>query len=87
MSELHVYRNDVIEWYVASSLEDAVAVAREYLDKTIGLHDDEMDLNLVQEPDNKILSIVDENSDTTKARRCSTWARLNGRGFLCTTEF
>lgn len=82
---LHVYRNDVTEWFVAESLGDAVEVAREYLGEVCEMDPAEMDLDFSQEPDNKPLTMDDDGTRVVKS--AAEWAAENGKGFLMTTEY
>jgi len=86
---LHLYRNDVTEWFSAATLEEAVSHARTYLSEICGIADErDMDLDLRQEPDDKLLTLTDEcdaNDKTTKT--AAEWARETGPGFFMTTEY
>lgn len=98
---MHVFKNQVVEWVVAYDLNDAVRVMREYLSQQFPLRCDEVEgqdwswacFNFVQESDRKILTVVDERLATKSGRprrlrrSCARWARENGRGFLCSTEW
>jgi hypothetical protein len=87
MPELHVYANKIVDWVVAASPEDAIAVAREHA-KSIGCADEEADLDgYVQEPDDKVLKIDWHYNGVKVAKTCVEWAAFNGRGFLCSTEY
>ncbi len=87
MSVLHVYANSVVEWYVTESLEAAIDVARAHLRDVVGVSEDEMDLDLEQEPDDKMLRITEDGLYEHREQTCAVWAVENGPGFLCSTEF
>lgn len=96
---LHVFRNTVVEWVVAWSIEDARQVMREYLHQQYPPRFDERGFDwseacwsFKQEPDSKILKIrFDETTKRGKLRSrrmsCRRWAEQHGRGFLCSTEY
>lgn len=92
MSELHVFKNDVIDWVVAESVEDAKLAHDQYM-KDIGADPYGADLYEADElewkaePDDKVLSITDDDEGCRIEKTCATWAREKGRGFLCSTEF
>lgn len=87
MSTLHVYANDVKEWFVATSRDEAITVARAYLRDVCGVGEDEMDLEFDQEPDDKMLRITTDGLYEIREQTCAAWAKENGVGFLCSTEF
>lgn len=84
---LHVYANSVTEWFVAESVDTAIDAARTHLRDVCGVTADEMDLDFTQEPDTKILRIWDDAHETQSVKTCVEWAKENGPGFLCSTEF
>lgn len=84
---LHLYRNQVIEWFAAPSLEECVVMARNYQSEVVGMADEDMDLEFVQEPDDKPLTLVDEDDGSTETKTAVAWAAENGRGFFMTTEY
>jgi hypothetical protein len=80
---LHVYSNDVTEWIIAYSPEDAIKVWEE----DVG-YEYELDNGIfVLESDDKELSIhnVDEGGSETYTMR--EWAEKMGRSYLCSTEY
>ena len=83
---MNVYANNVIEWVVADSVEDAREVMREhYRNWDCGpIEEADMDFEIV--PGDKVLSLDEGNEQTTK-RTAKEWAALKGRGFLMTTEY
>jgi hypothetical protein len=101
--QLHVFANDVTEWVVAYSPEDAVKVWEETVGETYIL--DEYGGVFEQEPDDKELTIDEEETIKEKAapvggvlvesREYSkvyratmrAWADARGRSFLCSTEY
>lgn len=91
VKKLHVYANGVVDWFVAESLDDAKVVAAQYFDDC-GTPEDERDFDLEQEPDDKPLRIYNEfaprdAADPFITDTCAAWAKQNGRGFLCSTEW
>lgn len=94
LGQLHVYRNDVVEWVVALSAADAAVVMAANLlqngyDETFLR--DEADLNFALEPENKVITIHEYWTGTgangPERLSCREWADTHGRGFLCTTEY
>lgn len=87
---LHVYRNRVIEWVVAESPEQALHLLAVYLVEECGYDPSEVDAQLTQEPDDKMLSMLCDGPDTHIEERvtktCAEWAAEHGPGFLGTTE-
>lgn len=85
MADLHVFTNDA-EWYVAESLEDALAAQREQTGFTA---EDQEPSEWGQLDDDGLLSIrVDEEcAEPAVSKTCREWAAEKGRGFLCSTEF
>lgn len=79
-SKLHVFRNDC-DWYVAISPEDAAQACQE----VTGLDPDEIDAFRPLDDDSDLLIRDDDGNKTVKT--CAEWARENGRGFLCSTEW
>lgn len=85
MGDLHVFTNDV-EWYVASTLDDALAAQRE----NTGFDAQDQDREeWGQLDDESPLSVfMDEDcSEPAVSKTCREWAAERGRGFLCSTEF
>jgi hypothetical protein len=84
MGTLHVYCNDVTDWVISESAEEAEEMAI----KELGYEpDDDEYLNFTQEPDDKVLSIWDEDGDIKDAKTCAEWCKSYGKGFLCSTEY
>lgn len=83
---LHLYRNEN-EWFVAASLEAAIEVAREWQSAHCGLDDEEVDLELRQEPDDKPMTLEDEDDGTRQTLTCAEWAAQHGAGFFTSLEF
>jgi len=65
MAKLHVYHCEC-DWVIAKSPEDALAV----LDEQIGEHYDLKPDDVIQEPDDKELSIWTDNSPTPDSCKC-----------------
>lgn len=80
MSELHVFRNQVIDWVIAASPEDADAVCVDYYD------DPPDDPGAwIQLPDDRVLWIIEDGVRVEKT--CAEWVAQKGRGFIASTEF
>ena len=82
-TELHVYRNEVIDWVIASSPEDAARVWEEH---TSGAPYPEEYGTWRQLPDSDVLPMNDE-VEGHREMTCAKWASLNGRSFLGSTEY
>ena len=94
--KLHVYANDVTEWVIAYSPEDAIKVWEELVGET---HDLENFGEFYQEDDEKKITFFneDENTEIPKnAEKISElsyratfreWADTLGRSFFCSTEY
>ena len=81
---MHVYENNVIEWVVAESVDDAKKVLREhYQNWDCG---DEIDLDFKQTPDERVLTRDECRGDAVR-KTAADWAKEVGRGFLMTTEY
>ena len=83
--ELHVFRDDY-EWYIASSIADAMAAQREFS----GIDENDQDAEYwYQLPDESSLAIAPGEMDDWKVetKTCATWIAEKGRGFLCSTEY
>lgn len=86
---MHVYRNRVVEWFIAESVEHARELAAAY-GEDYGVDESEIDLEFTQEPDDKPLRIFgmdagDDDAEVTKT--CAEWAASEPVGFLCSTEY
>lgn len=78
---LHVWTDDA-EWVVASSLDDVRAVLREHRGD-----DDILIEDFTKLPDDKVITISDEDGSGKTSKTAAEWAAENGRGFLCSTEY
>lgn len=87
-NSLHVFSDDDgCDSVVAYSAEDAWAVWQE---QTGEKRDDYPDKRWEQDPDEEPLSILEETDEGEMVRTTRTraeWCALNGRGFLCSTEW
>lgn len=87
---MHVFANDVVEWFVAASVEDAKTAAKEFWDSNGITYEDEH-LEFGQVPDQKVLEMTtgyDERGRSITARKTAAeWANSSPRGFLMTTEY
>ena len=85
---MHVFKNEITEWVIAESPEDAVAVFLEHVGGTREDHED-YDFDFVQCPDGEPLTIRTDDGPAGTERRtqtCAEWAAEEGRGFLASTE-
>lgn len=88
---LHVY-SDGFEWYTGETLGHAYGAREDYSGVTL---DEDNSLELV--PDHHPISIwtdpegaiayPDDDGAETLVLTAAEWARREGRGFLCTTEY
>ncbi len=95
LNVLSVYSNDVTDWVIAYSREDAVKVWEQTAGESYNIEDCG---EFVKEEDNKNITFFDEDSNTTipvNATRvsdrmfratCREWADTLGRSFFCSTE-
>lgn len=86
MPELHVFTDDGTEWYIAATLDDALAAQREHT----GIGPDDQDREYWTEvPDESELGIYldEEREAEATTKTCAEWAAEKGRGFLCSTEY
>jgi hypothetical protein len=82
--ELKCYRNDVVEWVIAFSPEDATDVWCELMGET---KEDYSDGWTEVDPDSS-LKIVDEyDSAKVNEKMVSEWIKEKGRCYLCSTEY
>jgi hypothetical protein len=102
MKKLHVFANDVVDWVVAESPEDADLIMKEYYGgdyepeeygEFIQLKDDE-EITILEEdtlispqlPDK--CTIIEKTEWTRRVKATArAWADCEGRGFLCSTEY
>lgn len=85
MSDLKVFNNDVVEWVVAHSAEDANAILVE-MGQTLDPTDDPIEWQECPPEEEWTL----DDADGKGARETHTfadWASLKGRGYLGTTEY
>lgn len=80
-SNLYVW-TDKTEWVVASTIEDVREVLREHRRE-----DDIVLGDFAKLPDDKLITIVDEDGVLKTSKTAAEWAAENGRGFLCSTEY
>ena len=78
---MRVYRNEVVDWVVAESPEDASKAWEETCGDTYSVEDNG---EWEAEPDDKLLKVEDDGGTTEQT--CAEWVAA-GRGFLCSTEF
>ena len=80
-SNLYVW-TDKTELVVASTIEDVREVLREHRRE-----DDIVLGDFAKLPDDKLITIVDEDGVLKTSKTAAEWAAENGRGFLCSTEY
>lgn len=81
-----VYTDD-ISHYVAESLDDLQEILREECELEAGT-DYELDDWKIVDPEETITIIEDDEvPGCRKTYTAGRWAELNGRGFLCSTEY
>lgn len=86
---LHLYRNQATDWFAAASLEHAKLVAREHYAADDLDEDDVAYLidGLEFVPDDKLLTLDDEETETKRQQTAFAWANENGPGFWATTNY
>jgi hypothetical protein len=84
---LRVWRNDVIEFFVASSAEDAAEFLTEQRKQEGSDPPDEDDAQFSACPDDKLLTIYLDTDEGQVTKTAAEWCVANGRGFLCSTEY
>jgi hypothetical protein len=90
MSELRVFKNDVVDWVIATSREDAIKVVNEHYGFDCEI---EGGADFIECPMDEDLTIVfedgvrgnGENAEITKTMK--EWIEGEGRCFLCSTEW
>ncbi len=90
MEQLHVFSDDV-DWYIARSVQDAMALQRNHG----GMREvDQEPETWLQAPDDGPLSIhMDDTGNASDGnaplvtKTCAEWIAEKGRGFLCSTEY
>jgi hypothetical protein len=82
---LHVFRNEANEWFVATSAEDAFALRTVHIGALDEWEEPE-DYEFSQWPDEKVLSVRDEDEPEAEKHTGAEWAAKNGRGFFFAGE-
>ena len=80
--------SDGTDTVVAASEHDAYAVWKEWCGADY--HDADPFARLLELPADKVLAITTDDGPDGHEKRtqtCAEWAKENGRGFLCSTEF
>ena len=87
MSDLRVFRNDVIDWVIAESPADATRAWEEHNGDTWEncTGDDERP-SWRELANDEVLNVRDDDGDSVE-KTCAEWVRDHGRGFLCSTEY
>ncbi len=82
--ELKVFSNDV-DWFIAHDDEDANEQWAEFSGEDPAEYDHAWDVVA----DDKVISFYDENLAPSEAVKhtAKEWVGINGRGFLCSTEY
>lgn len=87
MSDLHVFKNDVIDWVIAANLEDATRVWEEHNGSSwADVTGDDEPPEWIQEPDDKVLWVRDDEGGRNE-KTCAALAAELGRRFLASTEY
>ncbi len=90
---LSVWHLDSAYRVVALSADDACAAYRESTgDDAISDREDDGESMWERCDDGEVLAIIDDvelepEQQTTTTKTCGEWAAINGRGFLCSTEW
>ena len=86
---LHVYVNNVKDWFVAESMEELIELYKEYNVKNFELDVYDMDLNFTQVPDDKVMTINFDpfGPEDKEVMTAKEFADSNGKGFLASTEY
>lgn len=90
-SKLHVFC-DATDWFVAENIEDLERVVAEHYELTLdSTYEKERGASakdsFYQLNGNEILGIFDEDDLKVTRKTNLQWAKENGRGFLCSTEW
>ena len=86
MSTLHVYENEVTDWIVAESSDEARAIGLEQS----GDSEEYKDLEYTQCPDDQPLTVHSDDGpvgNESETMTCAEWCAKEGKGFLCSTEY
>ena len=84
MSTLHVFRNDVIDWVIATDPADATRVWEEHSGDT---YDADIYAEWLRLPDEDTLEIDDGEGGARVEKTCAELVAKHGRGFLASTEY
>jgi hypothetical protein len=87
MEFLHVYCNDVTDWFVAESAEEARQMGIKYNKDRFGGGDDYEEMEYHQVADNTHITINDDFYSKVITKTAADWCKANGKGFLCSTEY
>lgn len=87
MSELRVFKNDVTEWVIARSPEDASAVLLEHYQTTGCDSFPPEQFDWEECPLDAAFTYHDDNDGSSTTKLFQEWVVEKGRGFLATTEF
>lgn len=83
---MHIYTNEVTDWIIAADEADANAVLCEHYGYTQEQLEEEHIQITSQWPDDKTLTVRDDDGVRAKLLPAE-WIAREGRGFLCSTEY
>lgn len=83
----HLYRTNGgdLDWYIADSPAHALELARAHLAGLGITEPDPSDLEIVQEPDDKVITLRDPESRVVGRRRAAAWARREPPGHFASS--
>lgn len=85
---MHIYTNEVVDWVIAESEDDANQVLCEQHGYTLEQLADEGMLITAQWPDDKPLTLTEEDAYPAKLTLLpAEWAAREGRCFLGSTQY
>lgn len=87
-----VYRNQVTDWFVATSPQQAYQLWRRYMVEDVGENPDEFDdcpdvIAFHALPDNEPLTLRDISDESRTTKTAREWAQECSLGFLASTEW
>lgn len=86
--QLHVYRNEAVDWFVAESEHEATMLyIRWNVENKTGASGDDLSTDFIQCGDSEILSILDDDQMEVVKKDCESWCISNRKGFLCSENF
>lgn len=95
-NSLKVYSNNVTEWIIAYSSEDAIKVWEETVGEKYNIddfgefspEDDDYEISFFNEDNNILIPTgAKKISEMTYRAKCKEWVETLGRSFFCSTEY